>query len=416
MPSLQQSTTESATPTSAPYRPGHLFDLFLSEMSVSNNHGGGLTLQRVLGSDLTRIDKFVHISRFAQAFPPVDYIAGRCIDLPRWLDSDQVRLILGCRPSDWLSSRIPSMRIHALTVRKTISRLFKERIQLTALVCPQGPSAVICVEELKKKFRLDYITWLMDDHTIRFKSGRWRYPAGFRRLMRRHLQDARVVFVISPAMAELYHREFGIRSEVLFAPAQDFLEAVWESPSENQACRIGYFGRVGRWQLDALQKTAMALSPAKGFLDIFSTESGIPEELRCSSIRVLQAVSGNEVAQAMRRYDAVLLPMSFEDEFRNLTELNIATKMSECLGSGTVTLVVGPANAAMVKFLMPTGAAYIVTDPTAAVLSRAITDIRQPLVRRRILTAAKQLVTTELLTAHMRSKWNAALSRLRAEK
>src|SRR5438876_3579490 len=391
-------------------------DFYLSEMSVSDRHGGGLTLQRVLASDLNRIGKFIHVHRFAQEFPPVPGIVKRCIDLPDWLSSDQARWMFGCRPTNWLSRQLPVMRMHARTVSRTFHRLFKGRDRLTAIVCPQSPLSVICIEELKNKLRLDYITWVMDDHAIRFRSGHWYYPAGFRQLMQQHLEDARAVLVISPAMADLYHEQFGIRGEVLFSPADACPEPVWTSPSNDGTSRIAYFGRVWGWQSDALQKTAAALSPTTAVLDIFTTESDIPEGLRCSRIRVRPAVPGNLVAQAMRGYDAVLVPISFEDEFRNLTELNIATKMSECLGSGTITLVVGPSSAAMVKFLAPTGAAYIVTDPTTVVLSRAITNIRQPLVRRRILTAAKQLVTTQLLTAHMRSKWNAALSLLAVEK
>ena len=111
----------------------------------------------------------------------------------------------------------------------------------------------------------------------------------------------------------------------------------------------------------------------------------------------------------MRAYDAVLLPVSFEDKLRNLSQLNVATKMSECVASGTVTMVVAPADAAMVNLLEPTGAAYIVCDPTTAALSDAVTKVRQPLIRQRILMAAQRLVAAQLSTAHMRSKWHAAL-------
>ncbi len=42
------------------------FDFYLSEMSVSDKHGGGLTLQRILGADLNDIDHFVdHQQRIA---------------------------------------------------------------------------------------------------------------------------------------------------------------------------------------------------------------------------------------------------------------------------------------------------------------------------------------------------------------
>lgn len=79
------------------------------------------------------------------------------------------------------------------------------------------------------------------------------------------------------------------------------------------------------------------------------------------------------------------------------------------MASGTVTIVVAPADAATVKLLDRTGAAYIVCDPTTAALSDAVAKVRQPLIRRRILTAAQRLVATQLSTDHARSKWHAAL-------
>jgi hypothetical protein len=45
------------------------FDFYLSEMSVSDKHGGGLTLQRILGADLEDIDSFIHVNRFATDLP-----------------------------------------------------------------------------------------------------------------------------------------------------------------------------------------------------------------------------------------------------------------------------------------------------------------------------------------------------------
>src|SRR5205809_2469640 len=154
-----------------------VLDFYLSEMSVSNHHGGGLTLQRVLASDLNRIGKFIHVHRFAQELPPVTNIADRCIDLPNWLNSDQAHRMFGCRPTNWLSRHLPVMRMHGHAVSGVVQRLFKGHARLTAIVCPQSPLSVICIEELKNKFQLDYITWVMDDHAVRFRSGQWCYPA-----------------------------------------------------------------------------------------------------------------------------------------------------------------------------------------------------------------------------------------------
>jgi hypothetical protein len=40
-------------------------DFYLSEMSVADRRGGGLTLQRVVASDLNRIGRFIQVHRFA---------------------------------------------------------------------------------------------------------------------------------------------------------------------------------------------------------------------------------------------------------------------------------------------------------------------------------------------------------------
>jgi glycosyltransferase involved in cell wall biosynthesis len=392
-----------------------VLDFYLSEMSVSDHQGGGITLQRVLGTDLGRIGKFIHVHRFGQRFSPSADIAGRCIEPPSSLDSDGARRMLGFRLTRWLSRQRPVERMRARAVSRVVHRLFKGRDRLTAIVCPQSRLSVICFEKLKNKFRLDYITWVMDDHVIRFNSGQWYYPAGFRRLMQQHLQDAHAVFVISSAMADLYHEEFGIRGEVLFSPADACREPVWGSPSKGATSRIAYFGGLGGWHLDALAKTAAALPVKRATLDVFTSDAAVPQILTRPGIRIRAPIDHTKVCAEMRKYDAVLLPISFENKFQHLARLNIATKMSECLASGTVTLVVAPSAAAMVRFLQPSGAAYIVSEPTTAALSDAVIKVRQPLVRQRILTAAQQLVATKLSTAHMRSKWHAALASLTAK-
>jgi hypothetical protein len=116
----------------------------------------------------------------------------------------------------------------------------------------------------------------------------------------------------------------------------------------------------------------------------------------------------------MREYDAVLLPISFAETERHLSEFNIATRMSECLASGTVTLVVGPPYAAMVRFLQRTGAAYLLTDPSLSNLPDLFNKLRRSDFRRSVLERAQQLVQAELSTSIMRKRWSAALADLHA--
>jgi hypothetical protein len=111
----------------------------------------------------------------------------------------------------------------------------------------------------------------------------------------------------------------------------------------------------------------------------------------------------------------VVVPASFLDVERNLTELNIATKMSECLASGTVTIVCGPPYAAMVRYLKDTGAAHCLTDPSPDAWRAVALAARDAAARRRMLDAATQLVQRELSTQVMYGRWRSAVEKLRNE-
>jgi hypothetical protein len=101
------------------------FDFYLSEMSVSDMHGGGLTLQRVLGNDLDDIPYFIHVNRFATDIPTSDNFSGKSINLPSSWDSDKVRNVLG-RTLSAKISRTPTMiRQHARYAATVINNKFK---------------------------------------------------------------------------------------------------------------------------------------------------------------------------------------------------------------------------------------------------------------------------------------------------
>ena len=110
----------------------------------------------------------------------------------------------------------------------------------------------------------------------------------------------------------------------------------------------------------------------------------------------------------MRGCDAVVLPISFTEKMRHLTDFNIATKMSECLASGTPTLIVGPERAAMIRQLRPHSAALFHTDPSPEALSPVIARLRDPGIRQRLLLNASRLVRDELSTNQMRRRWHFA--------
>jgi len=390
---------------------GHL-DFFLSEMSVSDLHGGGLTLQRILGEELDSIPLFVHPHRFARELPPAARLRARSEFVVSWLQKRSTARWMGCRPSYWLFNREFMRARQARRTAGVIGKRLGARELLRGLVCPQDQDAVRALERLKSVRRVKYITWMMDDYMARPVEGRWVYPRIFRELFGKHLREADSVFVISPVMAELYEREFRVKSTVLFGPGEEFAGRAREAASEDGVLKIGYFGRLWEWQLNGLARFAQALDSSWQRLDIYTPEEEAPGALQLPGVAMKGFLPKEAVQRTMLDYDAVLLPLSFDEKDRNLVELNIATKMSECLASGTVTVVCGPSYAAMVRFLEPTGAACVLTGESLASWPSIASRLREATFRRRVLDSARRLVEAELSSGVMRRRWRYAVKKL----
>jgi len=388
-------------------------DFYLSEMSVSDLHGGGLTLQRVLAEELDGIPLFVHVCRFGTDYPVAKRFAPNCVDIPLWPESDKVRHAIGRRAAAWLTRRHPIMQSHAKQVAQTILAKVPESDRpLRALVCPQGPHSLYAIEALGRLRPLEYVSWVMDDHLVRWHNDNWHYPADFEEMLRKHLKRARTVFVISPSMGEFFRERFGVESEVLFGSADLSAEPRWDVPQSDGHIRLGYFGALGPWQLDALVLLADGLAAANASLEIYTGNSALPEALQRPQVKLQGRIPPAQVPSTMRTYDAVVLPASFEPHMRNMTGLNIATKMSESLASGTVTFLIGPPYGAMTRYLEEAGAAVLVSNRDPGSVATAVASIRDMAFRKNILQSAQQLVESNLSSAAMRKIWHRGLARL----
>lgn len=389
---------------------GRTLDFYLSEMAITDGHGGGLTLQRVLGADVFGIQHCFHVARFAQHVPPIAALAGRSVALWSVLEDDIPRAAFGSRPLGWLHDRMPVRRLHALRT----ARLCRGRLSACAepigLVCPQGLPSLLATRELRRLRNIRYVTWVMDDHLVRWREGRLSYPRNIRALMHEHLSEASAVMVISPAMRDFYRVEFGVDADVLFGPASDVPTSPRQARASASGLRLGYFGAMTIWQLDALIALARCLPKAAATLDIYSA-AALPPALNVPGVRLLKSIASSDVSATMSEYDAVVLPIGFLEDVRNLTMLNIATKMSECLASSTVTLAIGPPYAAMMTYLSQYGAAFCVQSPDAQAIQTALADLVEPGRRSAVLDAAAKLVRGELSGAAMHAKWRAVWER-----
>lgn len=381
-------------------------------MAVSDRHGGGLTLLRVLGPALNRIQRFIYLQRIAERWPAVDALRNRSETILPSTAPHRYRRVIGCRAAFRLSTSRIARRIHANRVASRVDDYFPNAGELHGLVCPQGLDSLYATEAIGQRRSFHYVTWMMDDHLARYADGRLQYRPGDRSLLEKHLQTASHVFVISPAMGEHYQREFGISSTVLFGGTEPPSDWPARPSSDDASCdvRLAYLGGVGPWQIDALAVVADALKEARATLDIYSYDSNLPPQLRKPGVSARGALEASEVRDRMRSYDAVVLPISFADELKRMSNLNIATKMAECLASGTVTLLVGPADAAMSRYLTPTGAALLVHGTSTQHVAATVQSVADPNVRADVLRNARRLVLSELTNETMNKRFEATVA------
>lgn len=388
------------------------FDFYLSEMSVSDQHGGGLTLQRILGNDLADIAHFIHVNRFATDLPPTGDFLARSTNLLSIWESDLARKLVGHSQAAKMHKQLLMIKLHAARAAKKINRIFKDQQQITALICPQGANAIFTLEALKKKRNVKYITWIMDDHLVSYDGKDWQYPTGMERVFAKHLLDAAHIFVISPALQEFYKQRFGVESTVLFGSSQPTGTAAIAEVVPNDFLKIGYFGAVAAWQIDALKAVAGALAGTTAQLDIYSGVAKLPAELAKDNIHLKESLAPQLVPDQIRKYDAVLLPISFQQKMRNMSQFNIATKMSEYLACGVPIIAIGPPYAAMIQYLAGNEAAIIVAADHPDEIKDAFKLLKNPQLIAGVLQNAQKLVKQHVGSQPMRAVWEEVVNTL----
>lgn len=381
------------------------FDFYLSEMSVSDLHGGGLTLQRVLGADLMSIPNFVYVHRLATDLPPADQYSDRSIYIEPFWQRDIVRKKIGNTFAASLGRKKFMVKRYAEVAAKLLDKKFEDKEVVNVLVCPQGPNSIFTLEALKKYRTVKYFTWIMDDHLLQFADGKWQYAKGIEAIYKKHLQDAQHIFVISPAMQQFYKERFGVDSTVLFGSSDKTEDANTTLEPAEDIIKLGYFGAVAGWQTDALEATAKALGDSKAELHIYSGIESLPDNLNLPGVHFKGKLAPDDVLPTMRHYNAVLLPISFTAEFRNMSQFNIATKMSEYLASGVPILAVGPNYAAMIKYLQEHQAAVTISSADVQEIEKGITSLHDKELVASVLNHANYLALSETGSIPMRNRW-----------
>lgn len=384
---------------------------FLSEMSAEPIHGGGITLHRILGEYLSRFDWLAKTALYPHETAP-SYGPAKAFNFPLWPIEAKLRPWVGCRAACWVQSHPWIRQRFTAHVATALDAAHAPNQNLRLLVCPQGWSDIQVLEKLRHRRRVDYITWVMDDHLIAWNGRHWEYPAGMEALMARHLEQASQVFVISPTMADFYRKRFGVESTVLCGPAAApiaLAQAANLKEAHGAGIRLAYFGSIGPWQNDALGLLETSLQKRQASLDIYTRNPGeVPSALLAAGAKVHPPLQPSAVVGTMGGYDAVVLPVSFRDELRNMSHFNIATKFSECLASPVPTLLIGPKDAAMVRIAEDAGACLVVDRPDPEFALDVVEQVNDTDTRAKVIQAEHDLWGREFSYPIMHKRWHTA--------
>jgi hypothetical protein len=336
--------------------------IFLSEMSALPLLGGGVTLNKIIGKQITSFSAFIKCYHNPSQVPP-NYPSGQSVCLPYPKNLSIFTKLFGCRNSHFFNQsriirslyakRIGLHSLHALNNILPSSRF---------LVCPNSEFSLDVFEQIHRRYSNEYITWVMDDHMVRWTRSGWMYTKNIESKFSLHLKNARLVYVISEAMGQFYKEKFGVESHVLFSPCEMVPKPAVLNQEQGRPYRLVYFGSVGRWQNDALEFLLPSLNSGLAEIDIYTRSPELlPESFRAlSTCRVCEPIASNSINLKSMEYDAMVLPISFKDELKNMSFFNVATKFSDCIGAPIPTIIIGPKDSIMVKHAREYGAFFVV--------------------------------------------------------
>ncbi len=378
-------------------------------MAVSDQHGGGVTLCRVLGRNL---DDFSGLACIADSHVIAPRFSNRAHRWTSVFRTQWSRRLLGCRISEWCFRQRWAEVMYAHRCATSLHRLLPSTAEpVRVLVSPQATLSIRVLNELRRLRKVQYATWIMDDNWVTWNDREltWSYTRSTESLLREHLQNAQIVITISEQMGEHYRRRFGVNFEVLFAP----------TPFETQPTidhyvptrKLAYFGTLSLWPADALGRLAPFLSENGYSLEIYSRHP-LPAELALPGIKLMPPLAPDDVQSTMRKYDAVLLPIGYSPATASYTYFNVATKMAECLGSGTVTLAVGPAHAAMMQYLDKHDIGLRICDVDAVHVAEALERLAKQELRQQLIERDLAHVAAHLSPHVVQQRWCSIRDRL----
>lgn len=113
-------------------------------------------------------------------------------------------------------------------------------------------------------------------------------------------------------------------------------------------------------------------------LHVYTNDIASPEAKRLleyRGVKVFGFVSNERIIDVMVAADALLLPLSFEDNYVRVTRLSMPTKTSEYMISGTPILVYAHPDTALNKYALEYEWGYVVSERSCEAIKNAIMDL-----------------------------------------
>lgn len=140
---------------------------------------------------------------------------------------------------------------------------------------------------------------------------------------------------------------------------------------QNKPLKIVYAGNLYYGRPETLSKIAAALkainrNEVRVVLEIYTTAEITPEIEKALNIPNASYIMGsrpyNEIKNIMHHADFVLHVESFSSDYIRSVRLSYSTKISDCLQSGSVLMVVGPRDIASVEEALQIPGALVITE------------------------------------------------------
>ena len=247
-----------------------------------------------------------------------------------------------------------------------------------------GIQPIILFEQIRIAFRKPYVIHFMDDWIQ--KTNELTSDSDWYKLFYNQVRQADLLMGICEWMAVEYRSRFG-RDFLFYHNPVDIDK--WGAKSRQNWDRTGngfvimFAGKLGRKNV-ALVEVCRAVHELNSGQDldiqlhVYTNDFESPEAERLKEykgIKVFGFVSNERIIDIMAAADALLLPLSFEDNYVRVTRLSMPTKTSEYMISGTPILVYAHPDTALNKYASEYEWGYVVSERTCDAIKNAIMDL-----------------------------------------